>query len=194
MAEPSAPTSPSPDGRRDALDVLRADHEAIGRLLAQVEATDPGLPRPVFEELVTQLSVHTAIEKELVYPTVASASDEGARLAKEAGHEHASVSMGLLRLESVPFDGGEQWRTELRQVVHEVRQHIAKEEAELFPVLADALPGDLLVQLGERLVAARRHAPTHPHPHAPRAGLGAKVADRVTGPLDRLRDKVGRHR
>lgn len=193
MADPPA-AGPPGDVEPDAVAVLRADHEAIGRLLAEIEGRHPGVPRPLFEELVTAVSVHTAIEQEHVYPAVRSASDEGARLAKEAGFQHASVAMGLERLATVDFDGGEQWRTELRQTVHELRRHIATEEAELFPLLRDALPGDRLVDLGRRLEAARRHAPTRPHPHAPRAGLGAKLADRIVGPVDRLRDKVGRRR
>ena len=173
---------------RDAVDVLEADHRAVEVLLSQLEQQAEAAPKRALDEAVRSLSMHSAIELELLYPMVADRLDGGVDAAKQARLDHQEVEMTMLRLQSVPMSTSE-FREELSRFVAEVRAHVRTEETSLFPMLRATVDAGDLARLGSRLEHAKRHAPTRPHPHAPKSALGAKLADRVAGALDRLRDR-----
>lgn len=175
----------------DAVDVLEADHRAVEVLLSQLEKQAEAAPKRVLDDAVRLLSVHSAVEVELLYPVVADRLQGGTDAAKQARFDHEEVEMTLLRLQSVPMSTDE-FRAELSHLVSEVRAHVRTEETMLFPQLRATVDERTLVELGKRLEHAKRHAPTRPHPHAPRSALGARIADRVSGTLDRLRDRAAR--
>lgn len=175
----------------DAVDVLEADHRAVEVLLSQLEQQAEAAPKRVLDDAVRSLSIHSAIEVELLYPVVADRLEGGTDAAKQARLDHEEVEMTLLRLQSVPLST-EEFRDELARLVAEVRAHVRTEETMLFPQLRAEVDQDTLVTLGRRLDHAKRHAPTRPHPHAPKSALGAKLADRLVGAVDRLRDRSAR--
>lgn len=175
----------------DAVDVLEADHRAVEVFLSQLEQQAEAAPKRVLDAAVRSLSVHSAIEVELLYPVVADKLEGGTDAAKQARLDHEEVEMTLLRLQSVPLSTAE-FRDELSRLVTEVRAHVRTEETTLFPQLRATVDEGTLVELGKRLEHAKRHAPTRPHPHAPKSALGAKVADRLVGAIDRLRDRSAR--
>lgn len=176
---------------RDAVDVLEADHREVDVLLWQLEQQAEAAPKRVLDEAVRKLSVHSAIEIELLYPFVAEHVEGGNDRAKQARLDHEEVEMSMLRLRSVPMST-EEFRGELAKLIADVRRHVGEEEAELFPALRGAADEGELTTLGQRLQHAMRHAPTRPHPHAPKSAVGAKVAGRVAGTWDRLRDALRR--
>jgi hypothetical protein len=60
----------------------------------------------------------------------------------------------------------------------------------MFPKLRSALSAEQLHDIGQKLADGKAKAPTHPHPHAPASGPGAKVAGPAAGMVDRVRDKL----
>jgi hypothetical protein len=67
-----------------------------------------------------------------------------------------------------------------------VRAHVDEQERDLFPRVRHACPPDRLADLGSRAEAAKRIAPTRPHPHVPGTRLGAAGS----GLVDRVRDAL----
>lgn len=54
---------------RDAIELLTSDHRAVEALFEQVRPGSVG-KNDVVERIVRELSIHDAIERELLYPTV----------------------------------------------------------------------------------------------------------------------------
>jgi hemerythrin-like domain-containing protein len=175
----------------DAIELLEKDHREIERLLYRLEPGGAMGPREVFERLTEVLSVHSSVEKEVFYPAVRRALAGGSDVVKDSLFDHKDVELSLERLRKVPMEAGE-FTVELLALAGRIRDHVRKEEAEIFPALRRTLDEDTLVTLGERLVQASRHAPTRPHPHAPSSALGARVAGMFARPMDRARQVLAR--
>ena len=60
----------------------------------------------------------------------------------------------------------ERFGAKVTVLVNNVRHHVDVEEGELFPMVRDELGRKALSDLGEAMAAARKIAPTHPHPRA----------------------------
>ena len=74
-------------------------------------------------------------------------------------------------------------------VIAEVmRPAVAEEESAQFPRLGAHIPHDALVELGHKVEAAKKLAPTRPHPHSPHSELFRKTVG--VGMVDRLRDRL----
>lgn len=185
LAGPVAP----PDGSEpDGLDILAADHRHMEELMHRVER-DEWPPRDVVDRLVREISVHDAIERECLYPLVRHRLVSGNDLYDHALSEHGRVAAALSEVDRRP-DGDAHRRDEVKRVVTLLRTHVAEEEGSLFPALRAHLSGQELVELAGQLCSARRSAPTRPHPHVAGAGLSARMARLVAGPLDRARDSL----
>lgn len=75
------------------------------------------------------------------------------------------------------------------------RDHVQDEESEQFPSfqaskLREAIPCDQMLALADGVRAAKKAAPTRPHPSAPNSELFHKSVGPGVGLIDRLRDKL----
>jgi hypothetical protein len=78
----------------------------------------------------------------------------------------------------------------LGRLVQVLRDHVSDEETEHFPELRAHLSADDLVEMGRKVEAAKKAAPTRPHPAAPHSELFHKLVGPGVGMVDRLRDKL----
>ena len=78
----------------------------------------------------------------------------------------------------------------LRQLMEEIRQHVAEEEGELFPKLATHASREELEALGRKVQVMKKVAPTRPHPAAPDRPPLDKLAAPGAGLVDRVRDAL----
>ena len=69
-----------------------------------------------------------------------------------------------------------------------MRHHVEEEEGELFPELRKAMKRKELEELAEALEAAKKVAPTHPHPRAPDTPPGNVIAGVAAGAVDKAQD------
>jgi hypothetical protein len=77
------------------------------------------------------------------------------------------------------------------QLEKALRKHVAFEDRVLL-ALPRELPEEERAGLGRRIVDAIGHAPTRPHPHAPkRPGGVVKAAAAGAATVDRARDNIG---
>ena len=178
----------------DAITSLRDDHKRVEKLFKQFEKIADGradtTKRDVVAEIIRELSVHAAIEEQVFYPAVRKQVDETEDTILEALEEHHVVKWTLSELDGMdPTE--ERFKAKVTVLIESVRHHVEEEEGELFPKVREALGRKALQELGETLDAARRTAPTHPHPKAPDEPPGNLVANAGAAAVDRGRDKVG---
>lgn len=154
MTTPKASTAPkSPAMAKDAIALLKADHEAVSQLFAEFEKTRSVTnKKALVAEICTALSVHAQIEEEIFYPAFKAAMKDKL-LVPEATVEHAGVKGLIAQLEGVEPDG-ELYDAKVKVLSEYVKHHVKEEQNEMF-VKAKASSLDL-VELGARM-AARKH-------------------------------------
>lgn len=188
----------TPDGdldegpSEDPVALLVADHARIEELLRKVESVewpDAGLSA----ELVRQLSVHDAIEREHLYPLARRRLQRGNDAYPSWIAEHGEIAVALAEIDRRP-EHDKLRRDELKRLVRLVRTHVAEEEGTVLPALRAHLSPQELSDLAGRLRSARSKAPTRPHPHLAGAGFGSRVSRLVAHPLDRARDAISGRR
>ena len=177
--------------QQDAIEVLTADHQEVEAMFGQLEALPEGPERDQLVQQVTrELSVHAAVEEQVLYPAMRRSLADGESQVEEALDEHQAVKETLVDIEraSDPDERDEL----LEELIGDVRHHVEEEEGELFPELRAAIGQDELRQMGSALQAAKKMAPTHPHPHAPSTPPGNIVGGVAAAAADKIRDAVQR--
>jgi hemerythrin superfamily protein len=137
---------------KDAIALLKADHEAVSQMFAEYEKTR-SVPKKkaLVAEICTALSVHAQIEEEIFYPTVKTALKDKL-LVPEATVEHASVKDLIAQLEGVEPDG-EMYDAKVKVLSEYVKHHVKEEQNEMFPkVKSSSLD---MVKLGARMAARK---------------------------------------
>jgi hypothetical protein len=151
-----ASTGKNQDGAADALALLRAEHEQVGRLFAQcanlhgLEDAEETIAELV-DDICDALIIHTMIEEELFYPALRAATGDD-ELIDDAELEHAGVRELISQLE-VMYPGDEHFDATLAVLAEEFAHHVAQEETEMFEGARAA--GLDLVELGHRLALRR---------------------------------------
>lgn len=189
----------------DPLDELTTDHRNAERLFQQFEtATETGRgddAEQALAEIVRELSVHAAVEEQLLYPAMRRALPDGDSAVEEALAEHQQVKEVLARLDGADADDPAVV-SEVRSLVLAVRSHVTEEEGRLFPELRKSISPQAFTEMHEQLGKVRAMAPTRPHPKAPStppgnvmAGAGASLVDKardaVRAAADKVKGKVG---
>jgi hemerythrin superfamily protein len=182
----------APQGQ-DVVDLLLARHRQVEQLIADHEqATDPATRQARLQELRRRLSIHEAVEEQLVHPLVRRQLPDGHRIAAEVLAQEQEAKELLAALEATA-PGTDEHEELVRRLFVGVRHHAVTEETEVFPALRLHLGPRERMRLGAMVERAERLAPTHPHPHAPNTPPGNVVGMPVVGVLDRARDRVRRH-
>jgi len=78
----------------NALDLLKEDHDRVDKLFQKVEATEEGEHMDLFEQINSELEVHTHIEETIFYPAMKEDGDE--ELQKLAQDESRPVRLAAL--------------------------------------------------------------------------------------------------
>lgn len=179
--------------RVDAIALLINDHRRVDAIFTQLENSLPGGDGrgEAIGQVIRELSVHAVIEEQVLYPAIREEVSGGGDLADHAIDEHQEVKEALTRLEQLDPDDAETG-TVLRQLITDVRHHVDEEEGPggLFEKLRGTVPADRLVEMGEQLEAARKIAPTHPHPNTPSTPPGNIVGGAAAALVDKARDAL----
>jgi len=137
---------------KDAIALLKADHEAVSQLFAEYErARSVPNKKALVDEICMALSVHAQIEEEIFYPAVKTALKDNV-LVPEATVEHAGVKDLIAQFEGDDTDG-EMYDAKVKVLSEYVKHHVKEEQNEMFPkVKSSSLD---LVELGERMAARK---------------------------------------
>lgn len=179
----------------DALTFLRQDHKSVLGMLEVLAdaprgtgAQSSGLQTMV-ENLVIAESQHEAIEEQFFWPAVRDALDDGDALADKAVEQEQAGKQLLQRLEDGE-PGEPDYHEALTEFVKAGREHIAYEQDVVWPRFEAAVSHDELMRLGEMLEAAKKVAPTRPHPDTPPNSAVLKTMGMATAMVDHVRDAV----
>ncbi len=174
----------------DAIAVLKKDHAEAERLLVRFEKTRSAPERrKLAERLVRELSIHAAIEEQLVYPRLRGRLDGEEGDVLLALEEHHFAKVALAEIDALPAES-ERLEPKVRILAENVRRHVHEEERELLPALKRLVSADELAELGDALLAAKRLAPTRPHPAAPDEPPGNVLTTPAAAVYDRGRDAL----
>jgi hemerythrin-like domain-containing protein len=176
----------------DAITVLKDDHKLVRRLFKEFAATTDRAVKTrerLARRMVKELSIHAAIEEQVLYPRVRQVLKKGDQLADHALEEHQEAKELLDRIDGLAGDDP-QLAGLVEQLTASVTHHVKEEEGDLFKQLRAEVARKDLTEWGEELQAARKKAPTHPHPHAPNQPPANKLVGIMAGRVDRARDKA----
>lgn len=172
----------------DAITLLIEDHRRVDALFDEYrDATDSATKERLVRTIISELSIHAAIEEQFLYPVVREVVSGGEELAEESLDEHQQVKDVLAALERLGVDDPE-FEAQMNALIDDVRHHVGEEESELFPKLREAVSQEQLVQMGRALAAGKAMAPTRPHPELPNRPPANFVVGPVAGVADRVRD------
>jgi hemerythrin superfamily protein len=134
---------------RDALSLLRADHQLVQELFDKFEKTrGEDRKAALAEQICNELTVHAQIEEEIFYPAAREAiRDED--LIQEATVEHQSAKDLIAQIES-GNPGDELFDAKVKVLGEYVKHHVKEEQNELFPQVRKTKLD--LKELGERLM------------------------------------------
>ncbi len=150
-AKNSAP-SKAPAATKDAIALLKADHEAVSHLFAEYEKTrSVANKKALVADICTSLSVHAQIEEEIFYPAVKAALKDKL-MVPEAIVEQATMKALIGQLEGMEPDG-EMYDARVKVLAEYVKHHVKEEHTEMFPK-AKASSLDM-AELGARLAARK---------------------------------------
>lgn len=171
----------------DVIELLTEDHRRVRELIDRIVSTDDGEGSPEVAELMKELAVHAGVEELIVYPRACEKVPVGYHMTEEHLKEHQRVKDLLAALEHA---GKYDKRLALATLDTYLRAHVEKEEHKLFPAMRRHMSAEELEKLGEAVAKAKKVAPTHAHPHAPRRPPGNIFADGAAAIVDRIRDKI----
>jgi len=158
----------------DAFNLLKADHRKVEELFSQLESARGAAKLRVFEQIKTELELHTHIEEKIFYPALEKPKQTH-DLTLEAYEEHDVVKK-LLKELSRAKTATEEWEAQAKVLQENVEHHVEEEENELFQKAEAALGEEEIEALGERMEAekARKQGATAGKASGSKKSGGAK--------------------
>ncbi|HUP94884.1 MAG TPA: hemerythrin domain-containing protein [Burkholderiales bacterium] len=137
---------------RDALALLRADHQTVEGLFDKFEkARGEDRKASLAQQICSELKVHAQIEEEIFYPAVRGAiRDED--LLDEATVEHQGAKDLIAQIESAEA-GDDLFDAKVTVLGEYIKHHVKEEQNEMFPQVRKTKLD--LRELGERLMARK---------------------------------------
>jgi len=169
------------------LDALRRDHDQVRRMFARLERAKGEHRRDLFRQLVSELIRHEVAEEEILRPV--SKLDAGKAIANARMKEESQAEQLLKDMEKLD-PGSAEFSAKLAKLRREVERHAEAEETKEFPRVARKESPERLRQMGRAYEAAKRAAPTRPHPSTPNTPAANVLAGPFAVVMDRARDAI----
>jgi hemerythrin superfamily protein len=143
----------------NAIDLLKADHQTVKAILAQLsESTDKAIKKrtDLLDKLEMEISIHTRLEEEILYPAFKEAgTKEQDVMYFEAKEEHRTVDSLVLPDLKQTDPGTPEFAGRVKVVKELLEHHIEEEETEMFPQAKKLLGKSRLDDLGEQMEAMK---------------------------------------
>lgn len=164
--------------------LIADDHAIVDRQFQHLEARR-GNRRVLVDQISFELAIHAFAEETVLYPIwpEIGMTDEH----DDAEHEHQQIKELLVVLGRTD-PGDRDFEEALTRLMAVTRHHVHDEEDEELPEFRQKAGAGRMAELGEQFLAAKRQAPTRPHPHAPDEGISERIAGMLAKPLDHVRD------
>ena len=148
---------------QDAIVMLKADHKEVRALFREFQksSTTDARKGKLVEQIIEQLTVHTYIENEVMYPRVRELLPDLEDDVLESYEEHHVADVLVMELAGMsPED--ERFEAKTTVLIENVTHHIEEEEQDWFPKVRDGLTRTQLREIGAELAEAKERAPRRP--------------------------------
>jgi hemerythrin superfamily protein len=144
----------------DVISLLQDDHNVVKELFQRFEPGMKGREK-ILEKIISELTVHTAVEEQLVYPAIRERVPDLEREAWRAVEEHHAVKLLMAELAEQDRDDLEPERLDAKVevLIESTLRHIDEEESLLLPRLREVMNPDELELLGAHVEEAKTHVP-----------------------------------
>jgi hemerythrin-like domain-containing protein len=183
----------------DAFEILAHDHAEVKQMLTQLElgAVRQGVAdaeqltqrKKLAEQLVIEESRHEAVEEMYFWPAVREHLPTGDELADTAIGQEDEGKEVLDKLGKLNA-GDPEFEKLLAEFTRAGRAHIDYEETRVWPELRAALSAEQSQEIGSKMAAAKKTAPTRPHPHTSSSPSMLKATGPVAAAADKARDAI----
>jgi hemerythrin-like domain-containing protein len=148
----------------DAIVLLKDDHKQVRQLFREFEKAGENAKvrkGQIVTRIIEELTVHTYIENEVMYPEVRKLLPEVEEDVLESYEEHHVADVLCLELYSMdPED--ERFDAKTTVLIELVSHHMQEEENDWFPKVRDGLGRNKLQELGARMLDLKKTAPRKP--------------------------------
>lgn len=143
---------------QDVAQIIANDHRRVEDLFAQLKGGE-GDRRRLTDQVIDELTAHTAAEEQVVYPAVRDMVPGGGRMADEAIAEHKIMKQQLAKLEHGK-PGEREFENTLTALIDAVRDHVPEEENDLLPTLRSVIGADKMQELAKIFEDVKGTIPT----------------------------------
>jgi iron-sulfur cluster repair protein YtfE (RIC family) len=169
------------------IDALRSDHDEVREMFGRLEQASGENRKELFQRLLSELVRHEVAEEEILRPV--SRRDAGEAIASARIKEESEAEELLKEMEKLDT-GSPEFTAKLAKLRQEVESHAEAEETKEFPRVEEKETPERLQQLGKAYEAAKKAAPTHPHPSTPNTPMANMLVGPFAAVVDRARDAV----
>ena len=139
-----------------AIELLKQDHDEAMEMIERLELVERGAQLrgsnlELFGQLKSALTLHTLIEEQVFYHSLANLK-ETEELIKKSYDEHRTVDELLVKMSAPSQD----WRVALGELKAAFRRHVREEENELFPKAERLLGAQRLQEMGRQITNIKR--------------------------------------
>jgi hemerythrin superfamily protein len=162
----------------DAIVLLKEDHKRIRKLFKEFQqAGENARARKgkLVDQILEELTVHTYLENEVMYPSVRKALPNLEEDVLESYEEHHVADVLCMEL-AVMSPEDERFDAKTTVLIESVTHHIEEEEQDWFPKVREGLSRKELQALGQTMLDMREGAPRKPS----QPGALKKAVDAVT--------------
>jgi hemerythrin superfamily protein len=152
-------------------------------MFAKLETATGTRRRDLFERLLKELVRHEVAEEEVLRPV--SKGIVGERITNARMKEESKAEALLKEMEKLDT-ASEEFNKKLARLRRDVEAHADAEETKEFPRVAQKESAKRLAELAKIYKAAKKAAPTRPHPSTP----NTPAANLVVGPAAAIVDKT----
>ena len=147
----SAVTGLFASGKPNAIDLLTADHRVVDGYFQKVKANEDRNHRETYKKIQFELDAHAHIEETIFYPYLLEhGNKELQKIVREGIEEHRQVKLFLAELDELSGDN-ERFKAKLKVLIEDVEHHVEEEEDEMFPMVEDQVPREVLEKLGNQM-------------------------------------------
>ena len=138
-------------GKPNAIDLLTADHRVVDGYFQKVKANEDRNHRETYKKIQFELDAHAHIEETIFYPYLLEhGNKELQKIVREGIEEHRQVKLFLAELDELSGDN-ERFKAKLKVLMEDVEHHVDEEEDEMFPLVEDQVPREVLEKLANQM-------------------------------------------
>ena len=138
-------------GKPNAIDILTADHRVVDGYFQEVKANEDRNHQKTYKKIQFELDAHAHIEEKIFYPYLLEhGNKELQKIVREGIEEHRQVKLFLAELDELSGDN-DRFKAKLQVLMEDVEHHVEEEEDEMFPLVEDQVPREVLEKLGNQM-------------------------------------------